>query len=115
MFRAERLDHIAVQVQDLERSIAWYQTVLGLEERERYHDTTGRGTPVVLCSGQACLALFPPQADGPLTPLQGHIAFRLDRANFDRARHHVATQGIAFRFVAYKTVHSLYFHDLDGL
>jgi len=114
MFRATRLDHVAAQVQDLKRSAAWYQTVLGMEERERYKDTTGKGKPVVLCSGDACIALFPSETDGEVTPLQGHIAFRLDRENFDLARRHFAQQGIDSQFVEYKTVHSIYIFDPDG-
>jgi catechol 2,3-dioxygenase-like lactoylglutathione lyase family enzyme len=101
MFQAEQLDHIALTVQDLERSISWYQTVLYMEQRYQYRDTTGRGTPVVLCSGSACVALFPSPTGQLITPLQGHIALRLTRENFDQAQSHLRQKGITFKFVEY--------------
>jgi catechol 2,3-dioxygenase-like lactoylglutathione lyase family enzyme len=113
-FRAQRLDHVALRVRDLDHSTAWYEDVLCLEERYRYRDTTGAGAPPVLCSGDACLALFPREADTAITPLDGHIAFRLDRANFDRAREHLRRRGIAVNAVAYDRCDSLYFRDPDG-
>ena len=33
MLRVEGLDHVALTVRDVSRSVAWYQDVLGLERR----------------------------------------------------------------------------------
>lgn len=60
MFQIEALDHVALHVQNLQQSLEWYQSVLGMEMRSHYQDTTGHGKPVVLGSGDACIALFPP-------------------------------------------------------
>jgi catechol 2,3-dioxygenase-like lactoylglutathione lyase family enzyme len=113
MFQAERLDHIAVTVRDLERSTAWYQTMLCMERRFQYKDTTGMGKPAGLCSGEACIVLFPSTPKQTITPLQGHIALKLTRENFEQAQAHLREQGIAYEFVEYKVCHSLYFFDPD--
>lgn len=114
MFQVEQLDHIALTVQDLERSTAWYQNILCMEVRGHYQDKTGSGRPVVLGSGSGNIALFPAQAAQPPVPLQGHIAFKLNRANFEHAQAHLRQQGMAVDFVKYQTCHSLYFLDPDG-
>jgi catechol 2,3-dioxygenase-like lactoylglutathione lyase family enzyme len=114
MFQAEQLDHIALTVQDRERSIAWYQTILGLEKRFQYRDTNGKGNPVGLCSGSACIVLFPAEAGQVIAPLQGHIALKLSRENFEQAQAHLRQHGITFKYVEYKTIHSVYFLDPDG-
>jgi catechol 2,3-dioxygenase-like lactoylglutathione lyase family enzyme len=114
MFQAERLDHIAITVQNLERSISWYETILCMEQRFHYRDTTGKGRPTGMCSGQACIVLFPAPEEQAVAPLQGHIALKLDRKNFEQAQEHLRRQGTAFDFVEYKICHSLYFLDPDG-
>lgn len=114
MFQTEHLDHIALTVHDLGRSADWYQNTLCLEVRGHYRDTTGRGRPVVLGSGSGNVALFPAAEEHTPTPLQGHIAFKLNRANFDQAQTHLRQLGITFDYVEYKTCHSIYFSDPDG-
>ena len=56
-FQAQGLDHVALVVSDMERSIAWYEDVPAMERR--FADVwDGQGDPVVLCNGDACVALF---------------------------------------------------------
>ena len=86
-FRTQGLDHVALVVADMRRSIAWYADVLGMERR--YAGVwDGGGHPVVLCNGDACVALFEP-VEGDLVEADGvnrHFAIRLDRSGFDAAR-----------------------------
>ena len=56
VFTLQQIDHVALTVTDLEKSIAWYQDVLGLERR--YRETWG-DCPAMLCAGSTCVALFP--------------------------------------------------------
>ena len=56
----------------------------------------GQGDPVVLCNGDACVALFEP-VEGDAIAADGvnrHFAIRLDRANFTSARAALAERGI---------------------
>lgn len=114
MYQIEALDHIALYVQNLQQSIDWYQSVLGMQKRYQYQDTTGNGKPMILASGDACVALFPNDPMSPISPLQGHIAMRLTRANFEQAQAHLGQQNINFDVVHYPRCDSIYFHDPDG-
>ena len=61
--------------------------------------------------------LFP--TDDPHVPLPAglpihHLAFRVDRANFNAAQETLLQRGIEFEFQDHKIVHSIYFFDPDG-
>jgi catechol 2,3-dioxygenase-like lactoylglutathione lyase family enzyme len=114
-FRTQGLDHVALVVADMRRSIAWYADVLGMERR--YADVwDGGGHPVVLCNGDACVALFEP-VEGDLVEADGvnrHFAIRLDRSGFDAARAELAEPGIEAELWDPTICHSLYVRDPDG-
>jgi catechol 2,3-dioxygenase-like lactoylglutathione lyase family enzyme len=118
MFQIVGLDHVALTVRDQTISLEWYQRVLGMERR--YEEANGADDPVFVCAGNACLALFPAQTPDPLSVpgdtvmAMGHFAFRLDRANFERARVELAARQIPFRFEDHTMAHSLYLSDPDG-
>jgi catechol 2,3-dioxygenase-like lactoylglutathione lyase family enzyme len=58
MFQIIGLDHIALPVRDQERSLEWYQRILGMERR--YQEVwSGPQDPVMACAGNTCLALLP--------------------------------------------------------
>ena len=117
MLRVEGLDHVALTVRDVARSVAWYRDVLGLERR--YEDVWG-DFPAIVGAGTTALALFPTPVAEPSPPpgrdvlSMRHIAFRVDREAFDRARGHLEAHGITPRFEDHTAAHSLYFTDPDG-
>jgi catechol 2,3-dioxygenase-like lactoylglutathione lyase family enzyme len=113
--RTQGLDHVAITVSDLERSADFYGGVLGLGRAyEEWHE------PVFMVSEGSGLALFstdshPSGADGATPEIRVmHIAFRVDRAQFDRARDELPSAGIEPRFADHGAAHSIYFHDPDG-
>ena len=117
MFRLEGIDHVALTVRDVARSVAWYREMLGLERR--YEEAWGNH-PAVVCVGDTCLALFPCGAAEP-GPGPGrnaiavqHFAFRVDRVNFEAAQAALRERGIAFQFQDHTLSHSIYFSDPDG-
>lgn len=117
MFQIMSLDHIALTVRDQERSLVWYQQVLGMEQR--HEEATGADDPIFACAGNACLALFPASTPDP-QPVPGsdvvamrHFAFRLDRANFERAQMELRQHQIPFRLEDHGFAHSIYFSDPD--
>ena len=119
MFQIQLLDHVALTVKDRQRSISWYQMVLGMERR--YQDVwNGQRDPVVMCAGTACVALFLPDTAEPLpspdhnTLAMRHFALRLDRANFEQAQAEFRRRGIEFEFEDHTISHSIYVYDLDG-
>ncbi len=117
MIQVECIDHVALTVRNVARSVAWYQAVLGLERR--YADVWGE-CPAVLGVGSTSVALFPARVPDPAPPPGHdvlsirHIAFRVDRAAFDQARGELETHGVSPSFADHTAAHSLYFTDPDG-
>ncbi len=62
MFRIGPIDHVALTVNDVERSVIWFREVLGLERR---HAETWSDFPAMMCSGDMCVALFPGSGAAP--------------------------------------------------
>ena len=117
MLRVDGIDHVALTVRDVARSVAWYHAVLGLERR--YMDVWG-DFPAVMGAGNTSLALFPSPVPEPAPPPGRevlsirHIAFRVNRASFDKAREELQAHGVAPSFEDHVAAHSLYFADPDG-
>jgi catechol 2,3-dioxygenase-like lactoylglutathione lyase family enzyme len=114
MFTVQGIDHVGLAVKDVQRSVAWYQEMLGLERL--YEDVWG-DFPGVVGIGNTSVAFFP--TDDPDVPLPlglpiHHVAFRVDRTNFNTAQETLRQKGIEFEFQDHKIVHSIYFYDPDG-
>ncbi len=114
--KLDGLDHIALSVRDVERSVKWYVEVLGLE---RQHEGVWNGVPTFVGKGATGIAVFPARAAdnslGKLEPLRIlHFALRADRENFVRAQRELGERGIAFHFEDHEISHSIYFRDPDG-
>ncbi len=112
----EGLDHVAISVSDMERSVQWYVEVLGLE---RQHTDVWDGVPQFVGKGATGIAIFPARdaGDGPDRPSRvglRHFALRADRANFLRAQEELKARGIDFEFEDHEIAHSIYFRDPDG-
>ncbi len=113
------LDHIALTVSDLARSVAWYQSALGLQ---RVHAEVWGDVPVFMVgSDQSGVALFPASVTAPApapevrrTLIARHFAFRVTGEEFQHAQTHLKTLGIAFTIQDHQIAHSLYLHDPDG-
>ena len=118
MFEIQAIDHVAFIVRDVERSVTWYQSVLGMQRV--YADAwTGQGDPIALCvpgsSCPVCVALFRPgRGTEPASPRPGdHFAFKVDRANFEQVQEHLRSLGVEFTFWNHKISHSIYLRDPD--
>lgn len=117
MLKVDQIDHVALTVSDVERSVAWYQEVLGLERR--YEDVWG-GYPGVVCAGTTCLALFPADTGEPKPPpdrdtlAMRHVAFSVDGAGFEAAQERFRELGIEFEPADHGISHSVYISDPDG-
>jgi catechol 2,3-dioxygenase-like lactoylglutathione lyase family enzyme len=117
MFQLEGIDHIAITVRDVERSVAWYCELLGLQRR---HQDAWGSYPAMVGVGNTLVALFPaggtPESQPPGTDATGlrHFAFRADRKNFAAAQDELRRRGISFHFEDHRISHSIYFSDPDG-
>lgn len=107
--RLTQLDHLAISVRDVERSVHWYGEVLGLR---REHG------PATVGVGETWLAFTeaPPggEPEEPAAPGLRHFAFRAGREAFEEARRELSSRGIEFSFEDHRVAHSIYFRDPDG-
>lgn len=113
----EGIDHLAMSVTDVERSVLWYMDVLGFERR---YEGMWDGIPVFIGKGTTAIALFPlaAKASGPSSSPAGpkmlHLAFRAGGEGFQAAQGELRQRGIAFAFEDNGISHSIYFRDPDG-
>jgi catechol 2,3-dioxygenase-like lactoylglutathione lyase family enzyme len=113
----EGIDHVAIGVRDIGRSVKWYTDVLGFE---RLHEGAWDGVPTFIGKGNAGIALFPARPDAKKMSSSHrelrmlHLAFRADRKNFLDAQRELKTRGIDFEFQDHEISHSIYFRDPDG-
>jgi lactoylglutathione lyase len=75
----KRIDHIGLLVTDMERSIAWYQSVLGLGLRLRVR-MNEQTELAFLTLGETEIELVAKSGggDAPLDGVVNHLAFRVD-------------------------------------
>jgi catechol 2,3-dioxygenase-like lactoylglutathione lyase family enzyme len=110
------IDHVALAVSDVERSVQWYIDILGLE---RQHEGMWNGIPVFVGKGNTGIAFFSARGgDAKPAPHNKfrmlHLAFRASRQNFLEAQQELKKRCIKFEFQDHEISHSIYFRDPDG-
>ena len=118
MMQIRGLDHIAINCQDLNRSLEFYTNILGLRITAREYSKPG--IEYFLDCGASLLGLI--QApEGAAHRLQeagiggNHVAFRVQTQDFDRIHEELKTQQVPITFSKKREKSwSLYFQDPDG-
>ena len=113
MIRVSRLDHVALPVANMERSLAWYQRIFGLAHTFKKEWGTD---PAFLCVGGTCLALLDTKGVAPpvVAVKQRHVCFRVDREDFLQSTETLKKEGIPFTIDDHQVSRSIYFQDPDG-
>lgn len=113
--RVEGIDHVAFAVRDVQASVAWYESVLGLQ---RWHEEVWGDVPAIVGVGSTSIALFPGGEETMATEATRsgfrHVAFRATRQAFDSARAELGDRGISYEFQDHRLCHSIYLRDPDG-
>jgi len=126
MFKIKAMDHIVLNVPDIDRALAFYTEVLRLEP-ERLDDFR-RGEvrfPSVRISQDTVIDLFPMKSGETLgggtgLPNLNHFTMVVDAADFDAFQKHLAEHGVTVeegpgrRWGAHGYGQSVYFRDPDG-
>jgi catechol 2,3-dioxygenase-like lactoylglutathione lyase family enzyme len=116
--KLEALDHVGVLVSDIDRSIEWYQRVLGLKRAvKRVYEDTPSSNPAVLVANGTGVSLFPaagePDAAATFRP-PAHVCFRLSGRGFQSARTELERAGIKYWESDHHVSRSLYIQDPDS-
>lgn len=119
MIRVQGIDHVALSVSDLERSLKFYTEVLGLKISEREYQKPG--TEYFLDCGASLVGLIQgdPKGDNHLLQDGGlggnHFSFRAHTSDFNRIAEEIKTRGITITFLKKRERSwSIYFLDPDG-
>jgi len=111
-FKIAHLDHVAINVENLEASVNWYKNVLGLKP---YKLPKWGDYPIFMLSGKSGVALFPLKSKSKHTSKSiDHFAFNVTNENFEHAKKRLSTMNIKFDFQDHHYFHSIYFQDLDN-
>ncbi|WP_447095484.1 VOC family protein [Pseudomonas sp. CF10PS3] len=123
-FSIQRLDHVVLRVQNIERSLAFYTSVLGCEVKKRREDLG----LIHLSAGASMIDLVDVNGSigrqgGKPAGKQGHnvdhVCLRVEPFDEQAILGHLADAGISaekaeMRYGAEGTGWSLYFNDPDG-
>ncbi|MCG3176737.1 MAG: Glutathione transferase FosA [Candidatus Omnitrophica bacterium] len=119
MIRSRGIDHAAISVRDLERSLAFYTSVLGLRISEREYQKPG--VEYFLDCGESLIGLIQGQPDGNEHLLEdagiggNHVSFRVPTSEFDAAVDELTRLGVTITFQKKRERSwSVYFLDPDG-
>ena len=116
-FEINFLDHVAIYVIDMERSIEWYQSVMGLK---KYQPEEWGEFPVFMLSAKTGIAIFPanlkeaPENRDTKFVKIDHFAFNVSNQDFIKAQAYFKEIGEDFDFQDHHYFHSIYLRDPDG-
>lgn len=119
MIKVLGIDHVALSVRNLDKSLEFYTKVLGLRITEREYSKPG--IEYFLDCGDALIGLIQGDETGGKHLLQdggfggNHVSFRVPTDDFDRIVEEINSRGIPVTFMKKREKSwSLYFLDPDG-
>ena len=113
------IDHVAISVRDLNKSLEFYTKVIGLKITEREH--LKPGTEYFLDCGNSLIGLIQGnEAEGKHLLQDGglggnHVSFRVETKEFDRIVEEIKKLGLTITTIKKREKSwSVYFLDIDG-
>ncbi len=119
MIKPLGIDHVAINVRDLDKSLEFYTKVLGLKITEREYSKPG--IEYFLDCGTSLIGLIQGKESEEKHLLQdggiggNHVSFRVHMKDFDRIVEEIKKIGLTITFVKKREKSwSVYFLDIDG-
>ena len=115
-FSINFLDHVAIYVADMDRSIAWYEKVVGLKKVQLKEWGT---VPTFMLSGKTGIAIFPAEylerssSNSFKFVKIDHFAFNVSNEDFEKAKLYFESMDIKYQFQDHHYFHSIYLKDPD--
>ena len=116
-FEINFLDHIAIRVNNIDDSVAWYSKALGLK---KYRLEKWGHFPIFMLSGKSGIAIFPADLKDKKLDQHSrnikidHFAFNVSNNDFRKAQDHFNEMNLPFDFQDHHYFHSIYLKDPDG-
>jgi catechol 2,3-dioxygenase-like lactoylglutathione lyase family enzyme len=119
MIKIHGIDHVALNVRDLDKSLEFYTKVMGLSVTQREYSKPG--IEYFLDCGSSLLGLIQGRESEGEHLLQdggiggNHVSFRVDTKEFDRMVEEIKRRGLTVTFLKKREKSwSVYFLDPDG-
>ena len=116
-FKINFLDHVAIRVSDLSRSVEWYERILGLK---KYQLEEWGEFPIFMLAGKSGVAIFPADLkdstidSGSRNVKIDHFAFNVSNEDFEKAKLKFNMLNEAFSYQDHHYFESIYLNDPDG-
>jgi catechol-2,3-dioxygenase len=119
MVEIQGIDHVAVNVRDINKAVEFYTKVIGLKITER--EPSKPGIEYFLDCGPSLIGIIQAQDLSTHHPFANeglganHFSFRIAAKNFDNFVTHLERNNVKIEFAKKREKSwSLYFYDLDG-
>lgn len=119
MIKILGIDHVAVNVRDINKSVEFYTKILGLKITER--EPSKPGIEYFLDAGASLIGIIQAKDLSQTHAFENegvganHFSFRVHASDFDNYIRHLENNGVKIEFAKKRDKSwSLYFYDLDG-
>lgn len=119
MIKIQGIDHVAVNVRDIDKAVEFYTKVIGLKITER--EPSKPGIEYFLDCGPSLIGIIQAKDLTNAHPFENeglganHFSFRIHANDFDAMIKRLETHGVRIEFAKKREKSwSLYFYDLDG-
>lgn len=108
-FHINFLDHVAIRTKDIDKSVTWYEKILGLK---KYTFEEWGEFPVFMMSGKTGVAIFPAKDDEKYQKID-HFAFNVSNEDFEKAKQYFTEIDEPYEIQNHHFFISLYLKDPD--
>ena len=119
MIYIQGIDHVAINVRDIDKSVQFYTQVIGLKITQR--EPSKPGIEYFLDCGPSLLGIIQAQDINHPHPFAheglgaNHFSFRIHAENFDAMIQHLEANNVKIEYAKKREKSwSIYFYDLDG-